>query len=90
MSKIYLAMASVDFEGSSAIKAFSKNHDANEFISLCNDYSKAKPECPINILDESLWDEWSKNHKVWIDNHPAKVDYYADNYYVEEIDLNQG
>tara|TARA_R110000744_G_scaffold52964_1_gene113273 strand:+ start:39 stop:305 length:267 start_codon:yes stop_codon:yes gene_type:complete len=87
MSKIYLAMASVDYEGSSVMRAFSKKHDANEFISSCNDYNKTKEECPVDILDESLWDEWSKNNSDWIEKHPAKVDYYADEYYVNEIDL---
>lgn len=86
MSKIYLALSCVDYEGSRVMKAFIEKCDAEDFVKVCTEYALTKVDCPVGMNDDN-WDAWSKQNKIWADNHPAGADYYADDYLVQDCDL---
>ena len=88
MKEIYLAMACVDYEGSSVIKAFSKECDAREYVDKCTSYESTKVNCPEDMNDEAAWDVWHNVNEKWLDNHPAGRDSCADYYSVSSCELS--
>lgn len=90
MSKIYLVMACVDYEGSSVVKAFINENNAKSLVDACDKYDKTKAQYPDGNPSDKEWEEWSLASDDWQKNHPAGSDYYADEYHVRECELNEG
>lgn len=81
MTDVYIVFGSIDYEGSSPLRAFEFNESANSFKAECIFYDAAEPEYGD---DDKTW----AKHDEWEQRHPSGSGKY-DSYYIETMELHR-
>jgi hypothetical protein len=68
---IFVVSGNINYDTSTALKAFSNKESAKQFVKICEEYDKAQPSTYTG-------------REIWISNHPAK-DWSFDSYDSYEI-----
>ena len=87
-SSVYVVMSCVEYEGSSVLRGFYTEREAEAFAQACRDYDTTKPRCPGMNAPESDWDAYWPSEKAWAAAHPAgESGSYADGYSVVVVPM---
>lgn len=88
VAEIYIVCRAYDYEGSSAMVAFSKREDADAFQKLCTEYQAKKPQFPADEEGEAAYDAYCKKDERWRKKHPGgEFASSADSFHVEAVEL---
>jgi hypothetical protein len=71
VNTIFIVEASVNYEGSSPVRAFAEKGDAEEFAEQCREYQKTRPAWPAAAATIAEIEEWSAADKAWEAAHPG-------------------
>jgi hypothetical protein len=85
-STIYVVQATVTYEGSDPVCAFTTETAANDFVKRCNDHEAKYRNCPELNAPEEEWQEWQAHTDRWEKRHPAKP-YFKRDYSVTKLKL---
>lgn len=87
MSKVYIVIGSVDYEGIGIVRCFNSEEDAENLCEQIKEYEKSRINSPEMDASDKEWDEYWEWEKTFLKDHPLSGEDIYDSYYVLEMDV---
>jgi hypothetical protein len=84
--KIYLVMASIDYEGQWPASAFRSKAKAEKLVKSAYAHQSQKPEHPETDSPED-YQKYEDAEAIWLSKLPIEGTSYADDFTIQEIEL---